>query len=120
MPSCAKTCPTGALRFGPREEILEYANQRVAALQAKGHKKAGIYNPQGVGGTHVIYVLHDITDPERYDLPKDPKISETVKLWKDDLKPLAAAGLVGTLALAAIHRVTVGRSRVAEDEGDEK
>ena len=43
-----------------------------------------------------------------------------MKLWKDDLKPLAAVGLVGTLALAAIHRVTVGRSRVAEDEGDEK
>ncbi|BAX52073.1 formate dehydrogenase subunit beta [Photobacterium damselae subsp. piscicida] len=125
VPSCVKTCPTGALRFGSREEILEYANERVAALKAKGHSKAGIYNPEGVNGTHVIYILHDVTEPERYDLPKDPKISETVKLWKDDFKPLAAAGIVGTLALAAIHRVTVGRSRVKEEEernqkGDEK
>ncbi|WP_305829897.1 formate dehydrogenase N subunit beta transmembrane domain-containing protein [Photobacterium leiognathi] len=42
-----------------------------------------------------------------------------MKLWKDDVKPLAAAGLFGTLALAAVHRITIGRSRVAEEEGDE-
>lgn len=118
-PSCVKTCPTGALRFGAREEILHYAEQRVAQLKAKGHSKAGIYNPQGVNGTHVIYVLHDITQPEHYDLPKEPKIGTSVTLWKDALKPLSAAGFVGTLALAAIHRITVGRNRVrAEEEGE--
>ncbi len=40
-----------------------------------GFEKAGVYDPQSIGGTHVIYVLHDATDPERYGgLPKDPQI----------------------------------------------
>ena len=34
---------------------------------------AGIYDPQGVGGTHVIYVLQHADTPVLYSgLPKDP------------------------------------------------
>ena len=34
---------------------------------------AGVYDPPGVGGTRVIYVLHDATNPELYGgLPSNP------------------------------------------------
>ena len=58
-----------------------------------------VYNPEGVGGTHVMYVLHHADQPELYHgLPKDPKIDTSVSLWKGALKPLAAAGFIATFA----------------------
>lgn len=73
-PACVKTCPTGAIHFGTKKEMLELAEQRVAKLKARGYEHAGVYNPEGVGGTHVMYVLHHADQPELYHgLPKDPE-----------------------------------------------
>ncbi|MDU4665232.1 MAG: formate dehydrogenase subunit beta, partial [Enterobacter hormaechei] len=78
-PACVKTCPTGAIHFGTKKEMLEVAQQRVDKLKARGYDKAGIYNPQGVGGTHVMYVLHHNDQPELYhNLPKDPAIDTSI------------------------------------------
>ncbi len=65
-----KTCPTGAIHFGTKKEMLELAEQRVAKLKARGYEHAGVYNPEGVGGTHVMYVLHHADQPELDGLPK--------------------------------------------------
>ncbi len=66
-----------------QKEMLELAEQRVAKLKARGYEHAGVYNPEGVGGTHVMYVLHHADQPELYHgLPKDPKIDTSVNLWK--------------------------------------
>jgi hypothetical protein len=48
------------------------ADQRVTQLKEHtAHRNAGLYDPASVGGTHVMYVLHDIEHPERYrGLPK--------------------------------------------------
>lgn len=118
-PACAKSCPTGAIHFGSKAEMLAYAEQRVADLKSRGYEHAGIYDPQGVGGTHVIYVLHYANKPELYaNLPQDPKISETVQLWKGILKPLAGMAM-GALAIgAAAHYITVGPN--TEDLEDEE
>ena len=71
-----ETCPTGAIRFGSKEEMKLYAEQRVADLKSRGYENAGIYDPEGVGGTHVMYVLHHADKPELYSgLPKDPKLT---------------------------------------------
>jgi len=56
-------------------------------------RNAGLYNPQGVGGTHVMYVLKHADKPELEDLPKNPSISPMVSLWKGVAKPLADAEL---------------------------
>ncbi len=100
--------------------MLELAEQRVAKLKARGYEHAGVYNPEGVGGTHVMYVLHHADQPELYHgLPKDPKIDTSVSLWKGALKPLAAAGFIATFAglisitsvLARIRKWTMTRKR---------
>ena len=50
-------------------------------LKERGFENAGIYDPAGVGGTHVVYVLQHADKPEIYSgLPKDPHISPTVEL----------------------------------------
>ncbi|QDJ13098.1 formate dehydrogenase subunit beta [Mergibacter septicus] len=119
-PACAKTCPTGAIHFGSKADMLEYAEKRVAELKKRGYQHAGIYDPQGVGGTHVIYVLHYANKPELYsNLPRDPHISETVQIWKGVLKPLAGMAM-GALALgAAAHYIAVGPNTEALEDEEE-
>ena len=56
QPSCAKTCTADAILFGTREEMLKKAEERLAMIKDT-HPDANIYNPQGVGGVHMLYVL---------------------------------------------------------------
>ena len=41
-PACVKTCPTGAIHFGTKKEMLEVAEERVAMLKKHGYANAGI------------------------------------------------------------------------------
>ena len=108
-PACVKTCPTGALVFGSKEDMIQHAEERIVDLKSRGYKNAGLYDPPGVGGTHVMYVLQHADQPQIYNgLPKDPQISLLVELWKGVLKPLMSLGL-GLVALGGFfHYVTVG------------
>ena len=91
--------------------------KRVAKLKARGYEHAGVYNPEGVGGTHVMYVLHHADQPELYHgLPKDPKIDTSVSLWKGALKPLAAAGFIATFAGLIFHYIGIGPNKEVDDE----
>ena len=115
-PACVKTCPTGAIVFGTKEDMLRHAEERISDLKSRGFASAGIYNPQGVGGTHVMYVLQHADKPEIYHgLPKDPSISAMVTLWKDGAKPLASLLLGAGVLGAALHYVTKGPNEVSED-----
>lgn len=120
-PACVKTCPTGAIHFGTKTEMQDLAAERISELKGRGFEQAGLYDPQGVGGTHVMYVLHHNDKPELYHgLPKDPAISTAVTLWKGIWKPLAAVGFAVTFAAAAFHFLGVGPNYVKEDHADEK
>ncbi|UZR28807.1 formate dehydrogenase subunit beta [Methylococcus mesophilus] len=120
-PACIKACPTQALVFGSKEDMIEHANDRIADLKERGFGNAGLYDPAGVGGTHVMYVLHHADKPQLYnDLPKDPAISPTVGLWKGIFKPLATAALAFTALAGFFHYVTVGPNETEEDEEEEK
>jgi formate dehydrogenase iron-sulfur subunit len=95
--------------------MIHQAEGRVADLKNRGFKNAALYDPPGVGGTHVMYVLHHADRPDLYaGLPKDPGISPFVSAWKGVTKPVLSAAL-GLAALGAFfHYVTVGPK--AEDE----
>src|ERR1700749_819715 len=109
-PACIKACPTGCLHFGTKIEMVELAETRASQLREhSGFPDAGVYDPPGVGGTHVIYVLHDVTNPERYGgLPANPQIPATFTIWKRVPKPVAL--LLGLLAapMAFFHYVMEG------------
>ncbi len=118
-PACVKTCPTGAIRSGTKDDMLDFGATRVADLKERGYANAGVYNPEGVQGTHVMYVLQHADKPELYnDLPKDPSISPLVGLWKGLAKPLALAAMVGAAVTGFFHYVKVGPEEEPEDEAD--
>jgi formate dehydrogenase iron-sulfur subunit len=116
-PACAKACPTGAIRFGTKEDMLEFGATRVADLVERGYRNAGVYDPPGVGGTHVVYVLQHADQPELYSgLPADPRISPFVVLWKGIAKPLALVAMLGAAVAGFFHYMKVGPNETKEEE----
>ncbi|MFN3564986.1 MAG: formate dehydrogenase subunit beta [Burkholderiaceae bacterium] len=116
-PACVKTCPTGAIMFGAKEDMVARGNKRVNDLKERGLQKAALYDPQGVGGTHVMYVLQHGDTPELYSgLPANPSISPWVSLWKGVAKPLLSIGLGLAVLGAFFHYVTRGPKEV--EQGD--
>jgi len=110
-PACIKACPTNCLSFGTREDLLQKAEDRVAVLRSDGFGHAGVYNPLGVGGTHVVYVLAHADQPESYGLPKNPQIPWTVSIWKGPLKWLGNAFLLGGILGTFLHYLRYGPQR---------
>ncbi len=106
-PACVKACPTNAISFGTREKMLAQAEERVQRLKADGYANAAVYNPPGVGGTHVVYVLPYGDAPDIYGLPKDPRVT-FVNLWKGPLKWLGNTVLFGGILGAVLHYFRFG------------
>ena len=117
-PACVKACPTGAIMFGSKSDMTAWAGERVIDLKSRGFENAGLYDPPGVGGTHVMYVLHHADRPSLYaGLPDNPRISLLVQIWKGWLKPLAVAGVALAAVTGFFHWITAGPNEVQpEDE----
>jgi len=119
-PACAKACPTGAIVFGTKQAMLDHAEGRITDLKSRGFKNAGIYDPPGVGGTHVMYVLHHADQPQLYaGLPQNPRISQVVELWKG-LTKYAGMAVVGFAAAFAFVHATVARRNDVSRAEDRK
>jgi formate dehydrogenase iron-sulfur subunit len=116
-PACAKACPTHAIVFGTKEEMKKHAEGRIADLKSRGFNQAGLYDPPGVGGTHVMYVLHHADKPEIYaNLPKNPTISPLVELWKGTTKYAGLAVMGVVAALGVLHYVVEGPNSVSQED----
>ena len=115
-PACAKACPTKAIVFGTKDDMLAHANERVEDLKSRGYDNAGIYDPEGVGGTHVFYVLHHADKPGIYsDLPENPRISPIVEGWKGVTKTAGMAAM-GVAAAGAVLMGLFTRNKVDPEE----
>ena len=115
-PACVKTCPTSCLTFGTRDDLLKDAGRRAGELREDGHEKAGVYNPPGVGGTNVLYVLARADTPEAYGLPGDPSIPWSVRLWKGPVKWFGNLVLFGGVLGAFFHYLRYGPKEAGDDE----
>jgi formate dehydrogenase iron-sulfur subunit len=74
-PACSKACPTDSIQFGPISELRKRAEARVGQLKAAGESRAQLYgaDPNGaLGGLNAFFLLVD--EPEKYGLPRDPKL----------------------------------------------
>lgn len=60
LPACVKTCPTGAMNFGDRDEMLALAKKRLAVVKKK-YPNARLLDP---GDIRVIYLVEE--DPTLY------------------------------------------------------
>ncbi len=104
-PACVKTCPTGALAFGDREELIS---------KAKKEGFATIYGEKDLGGLGSVYAFKD--EPKLYGMKENPAIPSSVVFWHNYLKPLSAIGLGGVVAAAAIHYLAIGPHKEEKEE----
>jgi formate dehydrogenase beta subunit len=111
-PACIKACPTGCLQFGSKTQMLDAAGRRVAQLKASGYEHAGVYDPDGVGGTAVITVLAHADQPDLYKLPANPSVPLAVTLWKKPVKWLGMFGMVAGVVIASLHYLRYGPKHV--------
>jgi formate dehydrogenase iron-sulfur subunit len=96
--------------------MLEQAQERIVDLKERGFEKASVYDPSGVGGTHVVYVLPH-GDPELYRLPAKAAISPVVALWRSGIaRALGVVTMVAVVVAGFFHYMKVGPLEVDERE----
>jgi formate dehydrogenase iron-sulfur subunit len=119
-PACIKSCPTQALTFGSKAEMKELASHRLEDLHARGLARASVYDPSGVGGTHVFYVLPHGDRPAAYGLPKDPSVGVVVNFWRSGVaRVLGVATMFGVLVAGVLHYMRYGPLEVPGEDGDQ-
>jgi len=102
-PACVKACPTGALKWGLKEDILKTAAKRVEKLGGD----ANTYGDKYVKGTHFMYVLKEKSSV--YDgIHTNPSVPWSVTIWKDLLNPLSLLGAGGVVAGSFVHYMLHG------------
>jgi formate dehydrogenase iron-sulfur subunit len=105
-PACAKSCPTDSIQYGPVDQLLARAKERVADLHARGVESAYIYGDQAVGGTHGIEGLNAFfiltAEPEVYNLPAYPELPQD-NVGRAFLTTFGAAVALGIAAIAALR-----------------
>ncbi|MCU0847458.1 MAG: 4Fe-4S dicluster domain-containing protein [Spirochaetes bacterium] len=105
VPACATTCPTGALTYGDRVNIVKRAVDRLEKVK-KNYPHASIYGLNEFGGLHVITILKE--KPEKYGLPVDPKPVNAAKVQQiHDVYGLLAYFTLGIPSLKrAAYRIS--------------
>jgi len=97
--------------------MKHHAAERIEDLKSRGFEHAGLYDPPGVGGTHVMYVLHHADQPQVYnDLPADPHVSAMVGVWKGLSKPIGLGVMLLTALAGFFHYIRVGRNEVSDSD----
>jgi formate dehydrogenase iron-sulfur subunit len=119
-PACIKACPTQALSFGSKEDMTALANERLVDLKERGFANAAIYDPAGVGGTHVFFVLPHGDRAEAYGLPENPQL-RLVKLWRGWFsRSLGIFTILAVLFTAFAHYLKYGPLEVPTDDKDKE
>ena len=107
QPACTAVCPTGAVIFGKRADLLAKAKERIAATPGK-YFEDRVYGEHEAGGTQVLYLSH-ASVAVRQDRPSQARL--------DLARSLRHQGHVGDLQVAlgaAPRRGDAGRGDQAE------
>jgi formate dehydrogenase iron-sulfur subunit len=115
-PACSQSCPTGAIEFGDRNELVATAKNRVSTLNARGFKDALVYGDKELGGLHQMYVLTEKASV--FGLPESPKVATTraVGSW---LSGLVTAGVVAALPFWLLFKRKEALAAEEASEGGE-
>jgi len=112
-PACAQSCPTGALKYGQREELLAYAKERIAKYPDIYQQH--VYGEEEAGGTSILYISH--VPFEQLGLPTNLGNKPVSARAEDAMfaTPIAAAGLVA--GLTGFYWIVRRRRQMAEKGG---
>jgi formate dehydrogenase iron-sulfur subunit len=112
--ACAEACPTGATKFGERDDLIKEAQQRIH--DNPGQYIDHIYGLTEVGGTSVLLLSGVSFQQFAYATPQYPLPMLTYRVLSKipDIVPL------GGVLLGGIWWITHRREEVAAAETEEK
>jgi len=108
QPACTGVCPTGAVIFGKRVDLMAKAKERIAASPGKYFENR-VYGEHEAGGTQVLYLSSVAFD--KIGLPKlgstslghyATKVDAVIYKWLSG--PIIAAGILGAMIKRAWNR----------------
>jgi Fe-S-cluster-containing dehydrogenase component len=116
--ACADVCPTGAIMFGKRKDLLTEAKKRLA--EHPGNYVKHIYGEHELGGTNHLYL--SALKHKKLGLPElkneaPAEFSEKIQhtIYKGFIAPVA---LYGTLCFIAIKNMKSGDRDTEEQKGE--
>ncbi|MGH8933895.1 MAG: formate dehydrogenase subunit beta [Egibacteraceae bacterium] len=115
-PACVKSCPTGSIKFGTQADMIAYGEAKVAKLQDRGFANAMLYNPEGVGGVHMMYVVPRGDMLEGYHLPANPQVPGSYFTAMGSLRRLGSAATWAGVLGTALYFLRTGRRRPPPEE----
>lgn len=110
--ACSEACPTGATKFGNRDELLKEACERLAAEPDKYVQK--IYGEKEVGGTSVFYLSS--VPFEHLGFNTNLQTTPLPQLTWNVLSKIPGIVSVGGVMLFGIWWITNRREQVREYE----
>ncbi len=113
-PACATACPTGALKFGPREDLIAEAHDRIAA--SNGKYVNHVYGEEEVGGTSWLYLSSVPFEELGFPTLGTEAVSENVDVTMRTL-PYYAFGVAAIMA--GLYWVTKRRRKLSQGEKGE-
>ncbi len=105
IPACCEVCPTNAVIYGKRADLLVEAHRRIE--QTPGRYVPRVYGEHEAGGTQVLYLAH--IDFEKLGLPAygDESVPGTVRA----VQHTVYKGFVAPIALYAVLAAVMIRHR---------
>jgi formate dehydrogenase iron-sulfur subunit len=121
QPACTEACPTGALKFGVRADLITEAENRIKATPDKYVNY--IYGKEEVGGTSVLYMAKVPFDKLgfRTDLPTQAPPEATAEVMtKIPGIVVGAAAILGGIAYFRKPPAAAGARRAEEEPAEEE
>ena len=114
--ACSEACPTGATKFGDRDDLLKEAYERINAEPEKYIAK--VYGQQEVGGTSILYITS--TPFENLGFKTNLQTTPLPQLTWNALSKIPSVVTVGGSLLFGIWWITNRREEVKEFERNMK
>ncbi|MBL0714189.1 MAG: formate dehydrogenase [Desulfosarcina sp.] len=92
-PACVKACPTGAMAFGERDEIMEKAKAHLATARKK-HPRAQLLDPDDVRVIYLVaydpllYHSNAVADAATFDINRQVALRRMMRPFTDFLSRL--------------------------------
>lgn len=108
---CARVCPTGAIAFGTRDEMMKEAKKRIEAEPDKYINH--IYGEKEAGGTSVLYlssIPFEKLGLQTFDSEPVPDMVESIQhgIFKYFVPPVALYGALGIYSLISKKKDPTG------------